>query len=477
MLKKLIISGFRPFFEDATLNIEPDVTVLTGANDSGKSAILDIVRRLSTGAEGSEDDINIDRDSQASKPWNENTDIRAIASYTQPSLANYMRQSVEQHCEVDLLYLPTMNSLQVSAIRNDKGKSIAVRKVTLSGRPRVLDLTQQHNIRTSISSENLNTSENILLELAFRENYWDRLSSLSPRNQNTQRDIANKILNSRLAETKPESLHVEFSLDFESHEPLVISVGLQDSFGGRAWPHLRGAGYQKLIKLMLVMLTIDIRTEPVILLYDEPENSLHADAQHSLRRVLESYAQHPNIQIIYATHSPSMINPSRPKNLRLLTRVQTTEGVATTRISNKPYTDNNFQMIRASLGMSPADSLLYAPISVIVEGATETLGLNRLFRSLMKDAKNDLHRELHRLIGHIHFCWCRRLKLCQMGENGRVSRINSDRVRRRRSDKQGEFIAERVSSYTDRPFRRGQGNRRCYSSRNIFSGTCGLCRI
>lgn len=97
-----------------------------------------------------------------------------------------------------------------------------------------------------------------------------------------------------------------------------------------------------------------------------------------------------------------MINPAHPKRIRLLDR-QARGNVATTVINKKLYTDENFQSIRSSLGLSPADSLLYGPISVIVEGATETIGLNRLFRRLMEEPLNDLHRELYRLVGLVYF--------------------------------------------------------------------------
>ena len=174
-----------------------------------------------------------------------------------------------------------------------------------------------------MSGDGRNSIEEKLLELAFGDNSWSRLESLDNKNRNLQRDAANDQLNERLARTKPESLAVEFFLDFESHDPLQITVGLVDRYGGRAFPHLRGAGYQKLMRLMLALLTINVDTENLLILFDEPENSLHADAQHSFSRVLEDFAQHPNIQIVYTTHSPAMINTARPERSKVaLSRVK-----------------------------------------------------------------------------------------------------------------------------------------------------------
>ena len=97
-----------------------------------------------------------------------------------------------------------------------------------------------------------------------------------------------------------------------------------------------------------------------------------------------------------------MINPSRPRNIRLLTRELSENGNPTTKINNKPYADNNFQLIRTQLGMSPADSLLYAPITVVIEGATESLGLSRVFKKLI-ESNDDKYKDLNILIGLIHF--------------------------------------------------------------------------
>ena len=402
-LDKLSIRGYRPFYEEQSLDVNPGTTVLTGANDAGKSAVLDIIRGLSSNIEVTEDDANVDLFYDLTAGLQESHGIRAVATFRGASANHLARQSLGPRSEIDIEYVVMPKLLRVIAIRDENGNRVRITNDSPRLHPRVIDLSNQEVIKTSIPKSDVNRSENKLLELAFGSGFWDKLEPLSRRAQNQQLKIANEKLNSLLASVKPESLRVEFTVDFESREPLVFTVGLQDTFGGIAWPHLRGAGYQKLIRLMFLLLTIDVESGPAILLYDEPENSLHADAQHSFRQVLESFAEHRHIQVIYATHSPAMINPSFPKSVRLLYREKSNDGFATTRINNKPYADGNFQLVRSSLGMSPADSLLYAPITVIVEGATESLTFNRLFKRLIENPVNEIHNQLHRLVGLIHF--------------------------------------------------------------------------
>ncbi len=402
ILKELKICGFRPFYEQQTLKIEPDVTVLTGANDVGKSAILDIIHRFAIGKDGSEDDANIDFLIEHSTPWNQNRGIRAVATCSLLSAGGWFRHSVSRGWEADLELTPTMNELRLVGLRDENGQDLSVSDQTVNSRPMVINLADQQRLGPSISSGSQNAVENRFLALAFGDNYWETLESLNVRNRNLHRNVANERINERLNSVRPSSLCLDFHVDFESHNPLVISVGLKDQHGGRAWPHLRGEGFQKLISLMFILLEIQVIYSHVVLLYDEPENSLHADAQHSFRHVLESVATHPKLQVIYATHSPAMINSSRPRSFRLLTRETTDVGIATTRINNKPYADDNFQLIRSNLGISPADSLLYAPITVIVEGATESLGLNRLFRLLINESEDENYEVLETLVNLIH---------------------------------------------------------------------------
>jgi predicted ATP-dependent endonuclease of OLD family len=130
---------------------------------------------------------------------------------------------------------------------------------------------------------------------------------------------------------------------------------------------------RRIVSLMAALSEVDPDAGHTYILFDEPENSLHADSQHMLRRVLEDLAAHPTVQVVYATHSPSMINTMRPHAVRLLHRVST-DGRACTRIDNRPYAEN-YRAVRASLGITPADSLLYAPLAVIVEGITEVVAL------------------------------------------------------------------------------------------------------
>jgi predicted ATP-dependent endonuclease of OLD family len=135
-----------------------------------------------------------------------------------------------------------------------------------------------------------------------------------------------------------------------------------------------------MITLMAELLTKSCDVHHRVVLVDEPENSLHPDAQHLLREFLFALTATKRTQVIYATHSPSMINPLRPEQLRLLRRVLV-QGKPTSSCSRQP-TDSNFLELRTSLGISAADSLLFAPVTVVIEGDTEFKCLAFLIKKL-----------------------------------------------------------------------------------------------
>ena len=403
ILKELKIQNFRFFYGEHCLKIEPDVTVLTGANDGGKSAILDMVRMMCKNEKYTQDDVNLNFRRDSPEDIQSTNDFLILATFELTDTKDYLPFDTNIGEEVDIIYRPNRRERLVSQLRDESGNDQQVPDSSVYKAPTIVDLSSRDPIRSEIPQSSINKSEDKLLELAFGANYVNKLAGYNPANLRSQVREDNKKLNAKLHSVRPSALNIELYIDVVSQGSIKFTVSLIDELESDVPIRLRGAGIQKLVDLMAALLLIDIEKEHVIILFDEPETSLHADAQHSFRYVLENFALHPHIQVIYATHSPAMINPSRPRNIRLLTRELSENGnAATTKINNKPYADNNFQLIRTQLGMSPADSLLYAPITVVIEGATESLGLNRVFKKLI-ESNDDKYKALNILIGLIHF--------------------------------------------------------------------------
>jgi hypothetical protein len=245
----------------------------------------------------------------------------------------------------------------------------------------------------------LNETEIKLMQLGFGEAFPKNLEATQSE-RNTRIGRAQEKLNRMIREILPPALRLEFRLSDPAGNGKELSLSLVDPLYGFVPLGSRGAGIRKLMSLMGSLLSLRNSAAPILLLIDEPENSLHADAQHTLRRLLERLADSDLIQVIYATHSPSMVNTMRPGAVRVLRRAPVNEK-PTTLIENQAF-NNNFATVRSSLGITPADSLLYAPVTIIVEGPTEVRVLPLLFKKL-HDAGVAGFQDVEDVLSQVHF--------------------------------------------------------------------------
>jgi hypothetical protein len=90
----------------------------------------------------------------------------------------------------------------------------------------------------------------------------------------------------------------------------------------------------------------------------------------------------------------------RPAAIRLLQRAIRDEKPVSI-IVNEAF-QKNFVQVRSSLGLTPADSLLFAPITVIVEGATEVRCLPLVYDKLNKAGVASF-QDTREILAQIHF--------------------------------------------------------------------------
>src|SRR5438477_11464932 len=80
-----------------------------------------------------------------------------------------------------------------------------------------------------------------------------------------------------------------------------------------------------------------------------------------------------------------MVNSMRPTSIRLLQRIAQNEEAYSITVAD-PFS-GNYAMVRSTLGISPADSLLYAPVVLIVEGKTEVMSMPIILKRLSEANK------------------------------------------------------------------------------------------
>ena len=386
ILTNVYLKGFGPYSDGAELEIENDVTVLTGANDTGKSVTLRLIRLLNGNRKANEADRNVDAFDDESGVW--------FTFQVGETNDNDSDSSIHK---IEVLYDDEYGSLEINRIFDRSDKEIEVHSATKPS-PEVLFIRIVEEIRPVFEVRRANSAEKLLLQMAFDSVWEDALANISTQDLRAINRKLSKNLSSLISPSSDLTFHIH---TLPGAHPR-IAIDLEDKVGAITSITQRGSGYNRLLSYLLLLSAVDFDGGPVILLIDEPEASLHADGQHALRYYLEKIASRPSIQIVYATHSSAMINPLRPRCLRLLQRTKSESGFATSQVLNEPYKSRSYSLVRNSLGMTPGDSLLFSSITVIVEGVTEELALSRLLERLVAEWKDGQPKDLDITIGQIH---------------------------------------------------------------------------
>ncbi len=256
-------------------------------------------------------------------------------------------------------------------------------------------------VRQEISLGEMTDAESHLIRLGFGPKFSiEQHQSLDQIARSFRIDEAQTRLNDKLRRILPVTMPLSFKLLEVAAKPELLGIGLIDEHRGYAPLGSRGSGVRRLLNIMGALLRVNPEDGHTIVLYDEPETSLHADAQHMLRRLLESLASNPSVQVVYTTHSPAMVNTLRPQSVRILERRRVSEKAVSHFVNNASR--ENYTLVRSSLGVSPADSLLYAPITIVAEGSTEIQCLPLVLRKL-SDSGEINSELLDVLLSQAHF--------------------------------------------------------------------------
>lgn len=385
IFRAIIPEHVGPFSSETIIGLEPDVTVFTGPNDTGKSSALAAISMFCERTKAREEIVNTDRIGNYSNSWSTDPDIRVSADIevTQNAVkAGYFGSGFHAGdlVRVQVALNNPQNGYQtISVKRGDSlvtGPSLVIKQA-----PKVVRLTPEAIVRNEIDLKHMTVGEQRLLKLAFGRKFApESIQALSAYARGMSLDRAREKVNAKLKAFFPTTLPFEFRFTDIGGEGKTIGVSLVDHVQGYTSVGVRGSGIRQMLSLMGLILQEVDSNAPTIILLDEPEMSLHADAQHQLRRTLERLAERQTIQVIYATHSPSMVNPLHPERVRVFSRCVKDEK-ATSTVDRLSYGEN-FQQVRVSLGLTPSDSLLYGLVTILVEGDTEARCLGPLLRKL-----------------------------------------------------------------------------------------------
>jgi AAA ATPase domain len=110
-----------------------------------------------------------------------------------------------------------------------------------------------------------------------------------------------------------------------------------------------------------------------ILLMDEPDTYLSAEAQQDLMRVFQDLAE-PNsdrdpIQVIYVTHSPFLLDKNHGERIRVLEKGTISDGARV--VPN--VTRNHYEPLRSAFGAFVGENAFVGAVNLLVEGPADQI--------------------------------------------------------------------------------------------------------
>jgi predicted ATP-dependent endonuclease of OLD family len=153
-------------------------------------------------------------------------------------------------------------------------------------------------------------------------------------------------------------------------EKLGVSIS-DDIYSPRIPPTERSDGFQWYLSFFSTILDEDSAIRNSVLLLDNPGVDLHADGQNNIKQFLEERLS-LRTQVIYATHSPAMIDPYNLEQVRPVRLLSENEG---TKVSNTLFKEGEeadlLEPVRSAIGASLVNSLMFDKFNVLVEGKAD----------------------------------------------------------------------------------------------------------
>ena len=167
--------------------------------------------------------------------------------------------------------------------------------------------------------------------------------------------------------------HVDVNLDIDGDQILVF---IEDNMGAQADPPSRRSdGFRWFLSFYInFMAGTEAELRNSILLLDNLAWALHPSGQRDLLKALEEIAKAN--QIIFATHSPFLIDKNKLERIRIVERRE--------RVGTKVYEKfwdsmfDSLQVIRASIGADISDSLFGHKNNIVVEGFSDKIYLESM---------------------------------------------------------------------------------------------------
>lgn len=409
ILRRIDIISYRSINGEIQLNLDPNMTVLVGANDHGKSNVLRALTFLNDASVPSLDDAYsgyapikdvviptfdyvfdlteteiaslkknlLDFTYPRSESWTDETEVAVKKLIKEdPNIIQKIAQVKffvrrQPHNKTAPSYLYALNGYNQN-IRTFV--SYYLYKLAMRARPRVVFLDEAPSLPYSIPVADLVVSDSPVLKGLLRLGGFLGKAELLGSDDNAGRralrrfnDKFNREFKKRYSQYKK----VEWTLDLTS-SGTELTLELADHAMDLSNPNNRSLGFRSWLAFLLALYGETGEESPsgCLIVIDEPDVHLHPRGQKDMLAYLEELS-YTNL-VVFATHSPFMVPRRFPQRVRQILRTD-----VGTKINENPYHDNWVSVV-SDLGLAGPDMFRFADNCLVVEGVADSLLITAL---------------------------------------------------------------------------------------------------
>lgn len=422
-ITNLKIRNFRAI-ENLDLDLNKGLNVLIGENNTGKTAVIDLLRLV------------FDKGNYPNEIYWKRTDFKVADSSDEYQPIEFdirfkTDEKEEIYCFNDLHIVDIdenenqMNFLEIHGkitLVNTKGAE-KIKKEFWGGKDKenripweiwnelnYTYLSPLRDVNRDLRPNNNNLLSKLFLnisELKEDDEYKEKMSNIIKKNfsdnewEELLEEGKEKII-SHLEEMNFVDNRQDIDIAFSSFEfedivkklILQLPVDFNDETGKQRFFNLyqNGLGYNNLIYASTIFGDIIQRNELFkqnynLLLIEEPEAHLHPQLETTFFRYLQNLDRNNQFQIVVSSHSPTITSKTKLDNVIVMNN--TNNKIYATPIKNMPITDDDKIFLKKFLDVTKSQ-LFFSKGVILVEGITEAL-LIPIFAKLLNE-KYDLDK-------------------------------------------------------------------------------------
>lgn len=376
------IKAFRSIFE-FSFPVDPKITVMIGANESGKTNILRAIESF-----------------RPEFPFNNSLTCQYSDSYYQGKCPEIALQFCQLSRENRRCLMPfsevfkdiekfsvTKNGPDLSnyhVFGNNEEINIPNIKKFLDYLPKILYFDDISLIKSRVeldailNGDRSTSTERNLLKIGGLQNNFELIFEDSTRGRRASEE-AGKLITQQIRRVWSQEPTIEIKLNVNGK---VLYIDISDGTTVYDTPESRSLGFRWYLSFYInfIAQTFEAKANEYFFLLDEPGIHLHPAGQKDLTKVMEDLAI--KNQLIYTTHSPFMINRDFPQRVRLVNK-----GREGTKVDACAYREN-WKPLRRSIGLMLGDLFFFNDSSVILEVPSKKIPIMKRFQFFKSHSGN-----------------------------------------------------------------------------------------